>query len=96
MPRNKVDLGELFYKQKGLCYWCKLPMVLGGIGDRSATREHLIPRAHGGKSFVKRGRKRVRNIVAACRKCNGVRGSTDAHVFRSAMRPQSQLDRDNP
>ena len=87
MPKNKVDLGELYYKQKGRCYWCKCPMVLGGNNEpSSATREHLIPQSQGGKSFVKRNRRRVRNVVAACKRCNSERKSMDAHVYRSTMR----------
>lgn len=62
-------------------------MVLGGNDALSATREHLVPKSRGGRNFVKKGRKRVRNIVAACKKCNNGRKDMDAHVFRSTMRP---------
>lgn len=86
MPKNKVDLGELFYKQKGRCYWCKCPMVLGGNEGSSATREHLIPQSRGGKKFTKRNGRRFRNIVAACKRCNNERKATDAHVYKSTMR----------
>jgi hypothetical protein len=87
MPKNAVNLEEIFYRQKGLCYWCRCPMYLDGIGPRSATREHLIPQAHGGKKFVKKDRKLVRNIVAACRQCNSERGTIDADAFRKLKRP---------
>lgn len=86
MPKNKVDLGELFYKQKGRCYWCKCAMVLGGNEDSCATREHLIPQSRGGRNFVKRNGRRVRNIVAACKRCNNERRATDAHTYKSTMR----------
>lgn len=87
-----VDLAELFYKQKGRCYWCKRPMSLDGRNEgASATRDHLIPRSRGGKNFMrvpgsKKNRKRC-NVVAACRDCNSCRGNMDGHVFRSTMRP---------
>lgn len=88
MPNNKVDLGELFYKQKGRCYWCKRPMILGDQNSaHQATREHLVPASRGGKAFVKKNGRRVRNIVAACRKCNSARGNMDAHTFKSTYRP---------
>lgn len=83
-----VDLAELFYKQRGLCYWCKGAMSLDcSNDDRSATREHLIPKSRGGKTFVKKSGRRQRNVVAACKKCNNSRGNMDAHVFKSTMRP---------
>lgn len=82
-----VDISELFYKQKGLCFWCKSPMVLGSGGDRQATREHLVPRSHGGKEFVKKAGRHQRNIVAACQKCNQARGNMSMHVFRSTYNP---------
>lgn len=90
ISKNKVDLGELFYKQKGRCYWCKGAMELGGDSARSATREHLVPQAYGGRAFVKRSKRRVKNIVAACKACNNARGTMDAHVFRSTFRSQAQ------
>lgn len=94
MPKNKVDLGELYYKQRGCCYWCKRPMILGGTGDLSATREHLVPQSRGGKAFVKKDGRRVRNIVAACNRCNALRGSMDAHTFRTQCAPHKPTSRD--
>lgn len=38
------------------------------LGLRSATIEHVVPRAWGGQSML-------RNVVLACRDCNGARGS---------------------
>lgn len=88
MASNAIDLERLYYKQRGLCYWCRGPMILDGGNDaRNATREHLIPRSHGGTNWMKvRGRK-VCNVVAACKKCNNGRGNMDAHTFKSTMRP---------
>jgi len=89
--KRMPTLIELCYKQKGRCYWCKRSMALDGEGDLAATREHLVPQSRGGKAWVKQGRKRVKNIVAACRKCNGARGNMDAHTFRTQMRPEQSL-----
>jgi len=57
---------------------------------RQATVEHIVPRSRGGKSWVKQGKKRVKNLVAACADCNNKRGNMDAHEFRSTMRPHVQ------
>lgn len=60
----------------------------------AATREHLIPQSRGGTNIMKSGtgkkRKRVKNVVAACRRCNNSRGNMDAHTFKSTMRPHIQ------
>ena len=68
---------EAFYKQAGLCYYCKSRMWLKDIerfANRHAisttvatrfqcTAEHLAARCNGGSN-------RKRNIVAACFFCN--------------------------
>lgn len=64
------------------CFWCgrqvlyttrtrqtahvKLTRKVKSQDLYTATREHLIPRAHGGKHF--------NNIVVACKRCNNKRG----------------------
>ncbi|WP_136517404.1 MULTISPECIES: HNH endonuclease [Cellulomonas] len=45
------------------CVWCGRPFS----GLVPATREHLVPRAKGGPSWLE-------NEVPACRRCNGQRG----------------------
>ncbi len=45
------------------CVWCG--RALGGLVP--PTREHLVPRAKGGPSWLE-------NEVPACRRCNGQRG----------------------
>lgn len=95
MPKNKIDIVELAYKQKGRCYWCKGSMVFDDPSSPfAATREHLIPQSRGGTNVMKVGtgkkRRRIKNVVAACRKCNSSRGNMDAHVFKSTMRPHIQ------
>lgn len=62
-------------------------MDLGGFGDKAATRDHLIPQSDGGRNYVrKKGKKRVRNVVAACRSCNAKRGNMDAEQFRRVLK----------
>lgn len=58
---------ELTAAQNGLCYWCHEPMVL-------ITLEHLIPRAKGGETNKE-------NCVAACKSCNGRKGSDTPRQF---------------
>lgn len=45
------------------CVWCGRALV----GLVAPTREHLVPRAKGGPSWLE-------NEVPACRRCNGERG----------------------
>ena len=53
------------------CYWCGIEVSYSPTARNrpyQATREHLIPRSHGGPGG------RV-NIVVACRRCNTTRGN---------------------
>lgn len=53
----------LFRRDQNLCLYC-------GHSFRSSelTRDHIVPRAHGGRDVWK-------NVVAACRRCNHRKGS---------------------
>ena len=71
-------LKQLFNEQNGLCYWCncqcQLPILnkeRQSFRKNTATREHLIPRVHGGSN-------RSPNLKMACQWCNSNRGSMDA------------------
>lgn len=68
MHNLRILRNAAFKKQRGLCWWCKEPMIRGGDprDERALTGEHLIRRVDGGKT-------RPGNIVAACRKCNNER-----------------------
>jgi hypothetical protein len=57
--------------ERGQCAYCRAP----ARPNRPLTREHVIPRARGGR------RKDVRIIVAACARCNHSRGSRDFVPF---------------
>ena len=65
-----------WHMEAGRCAYCRAP---ARPGDR-LTREHVIPRARGGR------RKDVRIIVPACRRCNRERGCRDLVPFL-LMRP---------
>ena len=55
----------------GRCVYCRAPAA----PDRPLTREHVIPRAKGGR------RKDTRIIVPACAGCNHRRGSQEVVLF---------------
>jgi 5-methylcytosine-specific restriction endonuclease McrA len=64
---------EMLRVQRGRCFYCD-----GEITTKSATRDHLFPRAS--------GRQLNLNKVLACRKCNcrkGCRQPTDDEVNRA-------------
>lgn len=75
-----------FKRQKGLCHWCKTPMLNTKRARRArspmaCTLEHLIPRHIGGPNTED-------NTVAACLQCNEERGGamTPPHSARFAPR----------
>jgi len=55
----------------GSCVYCRAPAA----PDRPLTREHVIPRARGGR------RKDLRIIVPACARCNHRRGCQEIVLF---------------
>jgi len=57
--------------KSGSCVYCRAPAA----PDRPLTREHVIPRARGGR------RKDLRIIVPACARCNHRRGSREIVLF---------------
>lgn len=57
--------------RNGSCVYCRAPAA----PDRPLTREHVIPRARGGR------RKDLRIIVPACATCNHRRGSQEIVLF---------------
>lgn len=57
--------------QDGQCVYCKAPAE----PDRPLTREHVIPRAKGGR------RRDHRIIVPACARCNHTRGCQEIVLF---------------
>lgn len=65
--RNELELRI----RTGRCVYCRAPAA----PDRPLTREHVIPRARGGR------RKDSRIIVPACAECNHRRGSQEVVLF---------------
>jgi|GEM_PF-729887 len=56
-------MGRKSKKQKR-CYWCERPLLSrGGRKALSATRDHIVPKAHGG-----------RVTVDCCTACNSLKG----------------------
>lgn len=71
--RNKRR--RLWQRQKGLCYWCGCKTLLPQSGKaekthRTATIDHVIPRAKGGSN-------QPDNCVMACDACNSMRNELD-------------------
>lgn len=69
---SSCGLINRFRDQRGRCFYCRRHMSftqsLRHKDGRRITREHLIPRCKGGKAGA--------NVVAACLRCNGARGSS--------------------
>lgn len=83
-PRSR--LRRLFAQQQGLCIYCNTQMVLHHavwgepIPPNAATRDHVIPRAQGGKQLKN-------NVVAACSACNLSRGTEPWSTFLARTAP---------
>lgn len=83
---------RLFRAQRGLCYWCKQPMVLNPRKIRHqpdppnmCTLEHLHDRFS-----PLRGVGEKKNVVA-CKKCNNERGARNqAAIAREELHRRSQ------
>lgn len=76
---------QAFYKQDGLCHWCKTPMALnaGKQQPHSVTLEHLIPEHAGGPDTEE-------NCVAACKQCNAERGGAFTPPFSARFAPKTR------
>jgi len=72
-----IRVAVRFRDQRGRCFYCRRPMsltqALAHPEGRRVTREHLIPRSMGGKGGG--------NVVLACVRCNGARGTTSWLAF---------------
>lgn len=54
----RLDNRLLFRRDQQMCMYCGQ-----AFGHRDLTRDHIVPRAHGGRDTWN-------NVVAACRRCN--------------------------
>jgi len=83
-PRNakwKMKRNKLFKAQKGKCHWCGIDMKQNISGQiivprDAVTLDHILPLAEGGS-------KRIKNLVAACSRCNNQRG----HEYNTTKQP---------
>jgi len=89
--RRRRQIVRLFKQQKGLCHWCKRPMLAPGtyvgvkgvrMPDDVCTLDHLDSRLNPLRGKLNGCVRRV----AACAKCNGERASTEV-----AALPKEQL-----
>lgn len=61
---NNIPLVELYQRDNGICQWKMHPISL-----EEATRDHLIPRALGGRNGHN-----FENVVLMCMACNKEKG----------------------
>ncbi len=82
--RRSQTVVDLFNSQSGLCVYCFERMKIPYGHRRSITRDHVVPRAAGGKT-------KPHNIAGACYACNQEKRDTPLVIFllrrRSAPRP---------
>jgi 5-methylcytosine-specific restriction endonuclease McrA len=60
---------HLWASQDGLCFYCHIAVALD-----DATLDHFIPVSRGGGS-------RTRNLVMACKDCNGAKADFDPRLY---------------
>jgi 5-methylcytosine-specific restriction endonuclease McrA len=56
-------MNRVFRREGGKCFWCNRKVCIGGKGKTQATKDHVLPKAKGGRGGVE-------NIVLACAPCN--------------------------
>lgn len=61
--------------QKGLCHYCKRVMVIEIGYANSVTIDHVVPKCRGGSN-------KRHNTVAACWRCNFLKGELTENEFR--------------
>ena len=66
-----AQLDRKVREQHNRCFYCEEPMTRSPFHLNTATRDHVTPRGMGGGSLDDSDS----NIVAACAKCNGEKGS---------------------
>ncbi|WP_235926020.1 HNH endonuclease [Actinokineospora pegani] len=64
-PDRRARMDLILARDGPTCAWCGLDVS----GRVPATTDHLVPRVKGGPSWLE-------NEVAACRRCNRLRGHT--------------------
>jgi len=74
-----IDIHKLAMAHGGKCFYCQCDVRMSNTAKRKrhnarATKDHVLPRCFGGKT---RG-----NVVLACFRCNQLRGTINAKVFK--------------
>jgi 5-methylcytosine-specific restriction endonuclease McrA len=87
-------LPSLIRQQSGCCYYCRVPITTDSFPrgkQRSATIDHYIALANGGKNDRS-------NLVAACYDCNRDKADRDPEEFRAAIAAgsRSKPERNRP
>ena len=68
---------RLYVLQRGKCCFCKRKMYASSehtTKSEMATREHVVPKFHGGKDTVA-------NQKLSCNRCNSARATLDFNIF---------------
>lgn len=74
--KRKAGLVKMFNSQSGFCAYCRIEMTLKLGYSNTATRDHVVARARG-------GRNNLFNMVAACYECNQEKADKPLHEFLS-------------
>jgi hypothetical protein len=88
-PRVSARMTAFAERHGLICYWCDQPVQLNIHGNDAfaPTREHLIPKALGGRDVAE-------NLVLAHRRCNSRRGIMSAEAYRRLLRGEALTARD--
>lgn len=70
-----IKLADLYERDNHQCYYCRRIIDLS-----EATRDHIVPKARGGK-------KRQENLVLACRACNHEKAHTPVSDYLKRKNP---------
>ena len=76
--RRKTRIVRLFEEQGGKCAYCGAEMTLTLGFNRTATKDHVVPRSYGGPT-------EAWNLVGACFSCNSKKGSRPLEVFLTTL-----------
>lgn len=82
---NRAIVSMLMLRQNGLCFYCKLPILIHAEPDYrlKATLDHKTPLSRGGEPFGS-------NVVACCNLCNKHKGMLDAETFMEVRRDHAR------
>ena len=78
-PSASQTVKRFAEERGGRCYYCgRMTTTIDMHSDLAATRDHLVPKSRGGALLP-------RNLVLACRRCNELRGHSNAEAFKRLM-----------